>query len=138
MPTLSLSTPRGGQIALAVILSAAAFLGLWQYAAMLPPSRKSVLGLLASASIVSGQSVDLKWYPPSDTQINNLTSVLNGEGIYGFIFNTSQTPDEKYGTYNWCNMPHARKKEYAKPSKEYDLRYVEVVSKGRFPCPNPY
>ncbi|KAH6898045.1 histidine phosphatase superfamily [Thelonectria olida] len=129
MPTLSLSTPRSGQIVLALILSAALFLGLRQYLTISPPSPNSVLGLLAPTSTVSGQSVDLDWYPPSDTQINNLTSVLNGEGIYEFIFNTSQTPDKKYGTYNWCNMPHARKKEYVKPSGEYDLRYVEVIQR---------
>jgi len=73
-------------------------------------------------------SVDLKWYPPANTSINNLDTALYGTGVYGFIFNTSHTPDEKYGTYNWCNMPHVRRKEYVRPSAEYRLKYVEVVS----------
>jgi hypothetical protein len=73
-------------------------------------------------------SVDLKWYPPANTSINNLDTALHGTGVYGFIFNTSHTSDEKYGTYNWCNMPHVRRKEYVRPSAEYTLKYIEVVS----------
>lgn len=128
MPTLSLSTPRCGQIAFAALLSAAAIIGLWQFFAMSPESPNPVLDLLASTGIVSSHSVDLQWYPPSDTQINNLTFVLGGEGHDGFIFNSSKTPDDKYGTYNWCNMPHARAKEYTKTPEDYQLVYVEVVS----------
>ena len=87
--------------------------------------QSSLFALLSAAPAVESK---LKWYPPSDNQINSLTSAINGEGTYGFIFDTSETPDEKYGTYNWCNMPHARKREYKKPAKEYELQYVEVVS----------
>ncbi|CAJ2510659.1 Uu.00g062840.m01.CDS01 [Anthostomella pinea] len=76
------------------------------------------------------QSVDLGWYPPNNTSINNLTAVLNdANGVYGFIFDTSDTSIEQYGTYNWCNMPHVRKTEYVKPSAEYELRYVEVIQR---------
>lgn len=84
------------------------------------------VGMTANA-----QEIDLGWYPPSSTSINNLTAVLKSQGVYGFVFNTSETPDEQYGTYNWCNMPHVRKSEYVKPADEYELKYVEVVS--RFP-----
>ena len=87
--------------------------------------QSSLFALLSAAPAVESK---LKWYPPSDNQINSLTSAINGEGTYGFIFDTSETPDEKYGTYNWCNMPHARKREYKKPAKEFELQYVEVVS----------
>lgn len=80
-------------------------------------------------SVVLGSNSDLKWHHPSKTQINDLNSVLHGEGTYGFIYNTSHTPDEQYGTYNWCNMPHARAKEYQKTAGNYELKYVEVVSK---------
>ncbi len=76
----------------------------------------------------AGQAVDLGWYPPSKTNINNLTAALSNEGVYGFIFNTSETPAGQYGSYNWCNMPHVRKTEYVKASGEYKLQYVEIVS----------
>lgn len=73
-------------------------------------------------------TVDLSWHAPSATEINNLTQVIGGSGVYGFIFNSSTTPAHEYGTYNWCNMPHVRATEYKKPSSEYKLQYVEVVS----------
>lgn len=74
--------------------------------------------------------VDLGWYAPSQTLVNNLTNVVSSTtaGVYGFIYNSSVTPDEEYGAYNWCNMPHARKTEYVVPDKEYELVYVELVS----------
>lgn len=77
----------------------------------------------------NAQEIDLGWYPPSSTSINNLTAVLKSQGVYGFVFNTSETPDEQYGTYNWCNMPHVRKSEYVKPADEYELKYVEVIQR---------
>lgn len=75
-------------------------------------------------------SVDLNWYPPSQTVVNNLTNVVSDSttGVYGFIYDSSHTPDEAYGTYNWCNMPHVRASEYKVPSDEYELVYVELVS----------
>lgn len=75
-------------------------------------------------------TVDLAWYPPSQTLVNNLTNVVSGSttGVYGFIYDSSHTPDEIYGTYNWCNMPHVRASEYKVPSDEYELVYVELVS----------
>ena len=88
------------------------------------------LALVASASVAAAQDVNLDWHPPRRTEVNNLTAALDGEGVHGFIFNTSNTPDERYGTYNWCNMPHVRKTEYVKAPKEYELQYVEMVSRG--------
>ncbi|KAI6088727.1 phosphoglycerate mutase-like protein [Hypoxylon rubiginosum] len=75
------------------------------------------------------QNVDLGWYPPSHTPINNLSTILTSQGVYGFIFNSSETPDGQYGTYNWCNMPHVRKSEYTIPSSDYELAYVEVIQR---------
>lgn len=72
--------------------------------------------------------IDLGWYPPTNTSINNLTTALHGAGVYGFIFNTSHTPASRYGTYNWCNMPHVRRTEYVRAAPGYELKYVEVVS----------
>ena len=86
------------------------------------------LGLLSSAAqAVVAAEVDLTWHAPNQTAINNLTSVLGGSGVYGFIYNTSQTPDALYGTYNWCNMPHVRPDEYPWPPAQYELQYVELV-----------
>lgn len=81
-----------------------------------------------AAMAPAGQAVDISWYPPRETNINNLTAALDGEGVYGFIFNTSETPDERYGTYNWCNMPHVRRTEYVRAPDEYELQYLEIVS----------
>lgn len=82
------------------------------------------------ANATSG--VDLGWYAPSQTLVNNLTNVVSSStaGVYGFIYNSSVTPDDEYGAYNWCNMPHVRKTEYVVPDEEYELVYVELVS----PC----
>ena len=57
------------------------------------------------------KAVNVVHFPPHSTNINNLTFVLNGSGAPG-IFNSSTTPDNVYGEYNWCNMPHVRTKEY--------------------------
>lgn len=85
---------------------------------------------LAAVLAVLAMSVaaEVKWYPPSERTINDLDKVMNGHGVYGFIYNSSVTPDDKYGEYNWCNMPHVRKKEYMKMDPAYELMYVEVVS----------
>jgi hypothetical protein len=71
--------------------------------------------------------VDLGWYAPKSTEINNLTQVIGGSGIYGWIYNSSQVADSEYGVYDWCNMPHVRATEYPEASSEYKLQYVEVV-----------
>ncbi|KAK5938189.1 hypothetical protein PMZ80_009778 [Knufia obscura] len=60
--------------------------------------------------------------------INDLDRVLYGGDIYGYIFNSSTTPPGiPYQTYNWCNMPHARRQEYTTPPSVYSLKYVEVI-----------
>jgi hypothetical protein len=85
-------------------------------------------GLGLSQSTNGGnETVDLSWHPSKQTHLNNLTAVVNGDGVYGFIYNSSDTLDELYGVYNWCNMPHVRKREYVKAPKEYELVFVEVV-----------
>lgn len=80
-------------------------------------------------------SVDLGWYAPSSTYINDLANVVSNttSGVYGFIYNSSTTPDDAYGAYNWCNMPHVRAKEYVVPSEEYELVYVELVCSSALP-----
>lgn len=89
----------------------------------------SSVALVASASSQdAGVAVDLSWHAPNNTQINSLSSVINGIGIYNFIFNSSVDPaGVNYGDYNWCNMPHVRAQEYVQPSSDYELVYVEVI-----------
>ena len=73
----------------------------------------------------SNATVDLNWNPPVKSNINNLATVINGTGIYGFIFNSSQGP---LNTYNWCNMPHTNPATYPKvKDSDYKLEYVEVI-----------
>ncbi|KAL3425460.1 hypothetical protein PVAG01_02251 [Phlyctema vagabunda] len=90
------------------------------------------VGLMATVvSSMTGSAytapADLNWYPPNATAINDLTQVIGGSGVYGFIYNSSNTPDDVYGQYNWCNFPHVRATEYEKPAAEYKLHYVEVI-----------
>lgn len=87
----------------------------------------AVVASLASHS-KAASIVDLSWHAPNATSINDLSQVISGTDVYGFIYNSSTTPGDKYGVYNWCNMPHVRATEYKKPSSEYKLQYVEVVS----------
>ncbi|KAK4942617.1 hypothetical protein LTR28_008645 [Elasticomyces elasticus] len=83
-------------------------------------------GILAHAAGTS--SVDLNWYPPVVSFINDLATVINGTGVNGFVFNSSVLPaGVPYGTYNWCNMPHVRPQEYLQVDESYMLEYVEVV-----------
>ncbi|KAI1269143.1 histidine phosphatase superfamily [Xylariaceae sp. FL1019] len=73
-------------------------------------------------------SSNLSWYAPVASHINNLASVINGTGTHGFIYNSSELPEDvPYGTYNWCNMPHVRRTEYPKVNSSYSLEYVEVI-----------
>jgi hypothetical protein len=98
---------------------------------MLPPSHSAAAGLILGVFQLvrpAAGAVDADWYPPASRNVNNLTEALNAEGVYGFIFDSSKAPDKLYGTYNWCNMPHVRKREYVRAEKGYELRYVELVS----------
>ncbi|GJD02159.1 histidine acid phosphatase [Colletotrichum higginsianum] len=99
------------------------------------PKGFTLLAALAVSGGTTGSSggaanatgdIDLSWHAPAQTEVNNLTAVINSKGVWGFIYDTSETPDDKYGQYNWCNMPHVRKTEYLQPSDEYELKYVEL------------
>ncbi|CAK7210357.1 hypothetical protein SCUCBS95973_000751 [Sporothrix curviconia] len=71
------------------------------------------------------------WYAPRASHLNNLTTALSPstKGVYGFLFNDSTTPEDTYGVYNWCNMPHVRRAEYVVPpaDEHRTLIYVELV-----------
>ena len=72
--------------------------------------------------------IDIGHYPPATSAINSLDKVLDLDGSYGFVFNSSDSGLGQYGRYNYCNMPHVRRAEYVKPDEEYQLYYVELVS----------
>ncbi|KAM7183536.1 Histidine phosphatase superfamily [Naviculisporaceae sp. PSN 640] len=74
-------------------------------------------------------NIDLSWHTPILSNINNLTSAINGTGTYGFIFDSSTLPEGlPYGTYNFCNMPHVGATGYPKvDDSSYTLSYVEVI-----------
>ena len=86
--------------------------------------------LEAQSDSTYNSSIDALWYPPIANPINDLNAVINGTGVYGFIFNGSYAPvsNDYYGGYGYCNMPHVNKVQYLKPSDNYTLEYVEVVS----------
>lgn len=95
---------------------------------MQPP--KALLSLIWLPLVASqNPAVDLGWYAPKKTWINDVTGIIEGKGTHGFYFGGSTLPPgTEYGTYNWCNMPHARREEYPLPKDGYSLEYVEVVS----------
>jgi hypothetical protein len=100
-----------------------------EYITMRTNPRSSFIAAIAASLARHGKAatVDLSWHAPNATAINNLTQVIGGTGVYGFIYNNSEVPAHQYGIYDWCNMPHVRATEYKKPSSEYKLQYVEVV-----------
>lgn len=105
------------------------------YTAMRTNPSSSFIAAIAASLARHGEatSVDLSWHAPSVSAINNLTQVISGEGVYGWVYNSSVVAADQYGVYNWCNMPHVRSTEYKKPSSEYNLQYVEVVSLPQCP-----
>jgi hypothetical protein len=81
----------------------------------------------SNGSCISNQTVDLTWHAPAQSQVNSLSSAINGTGIYGFIFNSSQGPLD---TYNWCNMPRVNPSTYPRvKDSSYKLEYVEVIQR---------
>ncbi|KAH8601910.1 histidine phosphatase superfamily [Bisporella sp. PMI_857] len=94
-------------------------------------SRALMAKLIALLTVTHSHAVvvDLSWHPPNSTSINDISQVMTGSGVYGFIYNNSNVPTGSYGTYNWCNMPHVRASEYKKPSAEYKLQYVEAIQR---------
>lgn len=133
LPGLSrMPLPRSSSVVKVVIaLSTVLLLQLTaqQLIAMWSKTRSALAFGTAVAPLpaVLGQNVDLRWHAPRQALINNLTNVMSDSGVYGFIYDSSETSDADYGTYNWCSMPHVRKTEYVKPSSDYELKYVELV-----------
>ncbi|KAF5389959.1 hypothetical protein D9757_003560 [Collybiopsis confluens] len=93
---------------------------------MVLPCLEAVFLFVLTLGFPASIATNVVHFPPKSTNLNNLTFVLNGTGAPG-IFDTSITPDEEYGIYNWCNMPHVRKREYRTPSSDFRLKYIEVI-----------
>lgn len=95
------------------------------------PSFVAALGFASTAAAQGSDladSIDAQWHAPAKFWDTDLDQTINAKGTYGFIFNSSSLPPGvKYGSYDYCNMPHVRKQEYKVPSKEYTLEYVEVI-----------
>ncbi|RMZ83977.1 hypothetical protein DV737_g1283, partial [Chaetothyriales sp. CBS 132003] len=82
---------------------------------------------LAGAQGAASSKPDLSWYKPNATRINNLTSVINGTGVFGFQFQPVTPPSLPPNTYNWCNMPRVNPTTYTPAPDGYKLEYVEVI-----------
>lgn len=67
-------------------------------------------------------------YAPVLNAITNLTLVFDDSlATNNGVYNGSYVPLVNYGVYNFCNMPHVRKLEYAVPESGFELQYVEVI-----------
>ena len=77
----------------------------------------------------NSRSFNGSWYPPNNSQISDLGAVINGTGVFGFIFSdVSISPSNASDALqNWCNMPHVNSDTYPVPQADYTLEYVEVV-----------
>lgn len=70
-----------------------------------------VEGATINGTLTTHGSLGVTHYPPVASSINDLAFAINGTGHMG-IYNSSKTPEASYGSYNWCNQPHIRAKEY--------------------------
>ncbi len=103
-------------IASAILLSVAVFAALFGFqivmfsnAYILPLLGLAVASSEAQSMNGSVTNVSLSWHAPNASQINNLGNVINGTGVYGFVFNGSYVAsgNEYYGGYNWYFRPRS-------------------------------
>jgi hypothetical protein len=81
---------------------------------------------IPSRSTMQPPSIDIGYYAPNATWITDLTTVINGTGTYGLLFEDHISPNS--GEYSYCNMGHVDPKDYVVPNTdEFELVYVEVV-----------
>ncbi len=100
-------------VASAISLSIAVFAALFAFQVVMF-SRVYILPLFVLAIATSeaqstngtATNVSLSWYAPDASQINNVKSIINGTGVYGFAFNGSQVASSNtyYGGYNWYSL----------------------------------
>ncbi|KFA78246.1 hypothetical protein S40288_02641 [Stachybotrys chartarum IBT 40288] len=122
--TSSSTVPLVASLGIIAVIYLAGTMSSWAY----PAAALAALSYIRPAP-VAAQDVDVQWYPSSQTRVNDLAGVLEGTGVWDFVFNSSVTPDERYGVYNWCNMPHVRSSEYVKARDGFTLQYVEVIQR---------
>ncbi len=83
----------------------------------------------SSSDSVEPDSVfgSIRHYPPVNNNFNDLDKLFDAStGTNGGIYNTSFVPEESYGVYDFCNMPHLRPTEYVIP-EGFTLEYVEIM-----------
>ena len=94
-----------------------------------PVALLPVVSRVSTTASCASPSVDLSWHPSPTTSVGILSSLEDSNGTYGLIFDSStKAVGVPYGAENWCNMPHVGSQHYRKPSGDYKLEYVEVVS----------
>lgn len=130
--TSSSTVPLVASLGIIAVIYLAGAMSSWAY----PAAALAALSYMRPAP-VAAQDVDVQWYPSSQTRVNDLAGVLEGSGVWDFVFNSSVTPDGRYGVYNWCNMPHVRSSEYVKARDGFTLQYVEVVRTASPSLNNP-
>ncbi|KAK9465795.1 histidine phosphatase superfamily [Lipomyces arxii] len=81
----------------------------------------------SAAAAVAVSTESITHYSPANVSIGNLRDVLDpSTRTNGGFYNTSTVPNDQYGAYDYCNMPHVRAQEYQAP-EGYSLQYVEVL-----------
>ncbi|KAI1823911.1 histidine acid phosphatase family protein [Xylaria intraflava] len=83
--------------------------------------------LSALARIGSGDGVDLSWYPPRESVVNDLSAALHGRGTDGIRFDDGGVRDGD--GVNWCDMPRVTLGDYVVAPLGFELRYVEVIQR---------
>ncbi|KAK9494609.1 histidine phosphatase superfamily [Lipomyces doorenjongii] len=94
---------------------------------MLPPSLPTILATIPLTAAAATSFGTIVHYSPTKSSIGELEAVFNPTtGTNGGYYSASVVPDDVYGAYDYCNMPHARAREYVIPGG-YDLQYVELI-----------
>ncbi|KAK9432676.1 histidine phosphatase superfamily [Lipomyces doorenjongii] len=94
---------------------------------MLPPSLPTILASIPLTAAAATSFGTIVHYSPTKSSIGELEAVFNATtGTNGGYYSASVVPDDVYGAYDYCNMPHARAREYVIPGG-YDLQYVELI-----------
>ncbi|RMD43289.1 hypothetical protein DV735_g1820, partial [Chaetothyriales sp. CBS 134920] len=106
-------------------LSTAILLNMWR--ANAPPYSAIMAVALSTMVDMASSSPDLGWYKPNATDINDLSVVINGTGVFGFQFQPVTPPSLPPTTYNWCNMPRVNPETYDPAPDGFKLEYVEVI-----------
>ncbi|KAK9377825.1 histidine phosphatase superfamily [Lipomyces chichibuensis] len=94
---------------------------------MLAPTLPTILASISLTAAAATSFGSIVHYSPTNTSIGDLEAVFNpATGTNGGYYSGSFVPDDDYGAYDYCNMPHTRAREYMIPGG-YNLQYVELI-----------